>query len=136
VIDIFIPGQPAPQGSKRHVGHGRMVESSKKVKPWREDIRAALLGDDGMPVVRFDGAVACILEFVLPRPKTAPKKSTLFAAKRPDLDKLTRAAFDAITSAGVIEDDSRIVNLLASKRIAEIGGIAGMRLILTTPEAA
>jgi Holliday junction resolvase RusA-like endonuclease len=39
VITVF--GQPAPQGSKRHVGHGVMVESSKKVKPWRQDVVAA-----------------------------------------------------------------------------------------------
>ena len=32
-------GLPAPQGSKRHVGEGRMVESSKRVKPWRRHER-------------------------------------------------------------------------------------------------
>lgn len=31
-------GLPAPQGSKRHVGEGRMVESSKRVKPWRRQV--------------------------------------------------------------------------------------------------
>ena len=34
---------PAPQGSKRHVGNGRMVESSAKVKPWREAVRQEAL---------------------------------------------------------------------------------------------
>ena len=34
-------GLPAPQGSKRHVGEGRMVESSKRVKPWRRQVAAA-----------------------------------------------------------------------------------------------
>ena len=29
---------PAPQGSKKHVGRGILVESSTKVKPWRQDI--------------------------------------------------------------------------------------------------
>ena len=38
---VFIPGVPAPQGSKRHVGGGRLVESSKKVKPWRRAVNAA-----------------------------------------------------------------------------------------------
>jgi hypothetical protein len=32
---------PAPQGSKRHVGNGRMIESSTKVKPWRQAVIAA-----------------------------------------------------------------------------------------------
>ena len=42
---IFIPvrGVPAPQGSKRHIGHGIMIENSKKVKPWRQDVRAAAI---------------------------------------------------------------------------------------------
>ena len=133
MIDIFIPGRPAPQGSKRPIGHGVMIESSKALKPWREDIRCALLSG-GLPMQRFPGAVACTLEFVLPRPKSTPKKATPLASKRPDLDKLTRAAFDAITSAGVIVDDSKIISLTASKRIAEINGVSGMRLILTAQE--
>ena len=33
-------GVPAPQGSKRHVGMGRMIESCKALKPWREMIIA------------------------------------------------------------------------------------------------
>ena len=41
--EIFIPviGIPAPQGSKRHVGHGIMIENSKRVKPWRQDVKEA-----------------------------------------------------------------------------------------------
>ena len=35
-----VHGLPAPQGSKRHVGKGVMVESSKYVKPWREAVKA------------------------------------------------------------------------------------------------
>ena len=36
MIEIKVIGLPAPQGSKRHVGHGVMIESSNNVKPWRE----------------------------------------------------------------------------------------------------
>ena len=43
VITIRVYGTPAPQGSKRHVGRGVMVESSKKVKPWREAVKQAAL---------------------------------------------------------------------------------------------
>jgi len=37
--EIFIPvlGIPAAQGSKKHVGRGILIESSKKVAPWRQD---------------------------------------------------------------------------------------------------
>lgn len=133
-LNVFVSGHAAPQGSKRHVGHGIMVESCKRVKPWRESIRSALTGDDGRPVWRFKGAVACTLEFVLPRPKSTPKRMTPPAIKKPDLDKLGRAVFDAMTSAGVIEDDSRIVGLSARKRLAELDETPGLWLQLE-PEA-
>jgi crossover junction endodeoxyribonuclease RusA len=32
-IVFTVPGKPAPQGSKRHVGRGIMVESSNHVAP-------------------------------------------------------------------------------------------------------
>ena len=130
MIDIFVPGDPAPQGSKRHIGHGSMIESSKAVKPWRSDIRSMLLDAGGHPIATFDGAVACTLAFVMPRPKTAPKRHTPPATKRPDLDKLGRAVGDAIASAGVIPDDSIITELTMSKRLAEIGEPSGVRIQL------
>ena len=84
----------------------------------------------GEPVARFDGAVSCSLAFVLPRPKSTPKRKTPPAVKKPDVDKLTRAAFDAITSSGVIQDDSLIVSVHAMKRLAEIGETPGLRLMI------
>ena len=50
--EIFIPviGIPAPQGSKRHVGNGIMIENSKRVKPWRQDVKEAAL-------THYDGEV-------------------------------------------------------------------------------
>src|SRR3546814_14230461 len=40
-VTLTVHGSPAPQCSKRHVGRGRMIESSQKVKPWRQDVQAA-----------------------------------------------------------------------------------------------
>ena len=40
-VSFTVHGLPAPQGSKRHVGRGVMVESSKRVKPWRGAVKAA-----------------------------------------------------------------------------------------------
>jgi len=34
--NLFVPGAPAPQGSKRHVGNGVMVEASKHRKLRRD----------------------------------------------------------------------------------------------------
>jgi crossover junction endodeoxyribonuclease RusA len=79
MIDIFIPGIPAPQGSKRYVGRGIMIESCKAVKPWRESVRTRLITEDSRPIERIEGAVVSTLEFILPRPKSTPKKRTPLA---------------------------------------------------------
>lgn len=131
ILSVFIPGHPAPQGSKRHVGGGVMIESSKKVKPWRSDIRSALLGQEGGPRMRFEEAVHVHLEFVMPRPVSTPKRSTPPAVKKPDLDKLTRAVFDAIGSAGVWRDDSQVTSAIVGKRIAEIDEIPGCHVTIS-----
>ncbi len=125
-VAFFVPGKPAPQGSKRHVGRGILVESSKEVGPWRE--RVALAAHNAMAGRSVaDGAVSVILYFILPRPKSAPKSRTPAAVKRPDLDKLVRACLDAITDV-IISDDSQVVTIYAHKRIAEIGETAGVEI--------
>lgn len=128
MIAVFVPGDPASQGSKRHVGGGRMVESSKKLKPWRSDVRCHLLDDENQPRARFDGAVHVEAEFVMPRPSGTPKRSEPPAVKKADLDKLLRAIFDAITSSGVWRDDKQVVSVSAAKRLAKIGETPGLHL--------
>ena len=121
---IWIPGIPAPQGSKRHVGNGILIESSKRVGPWRAVVAIAV-GEQTTTVL--DGPVRIELQFVMPRPKATPKRSTPPAVKKPDLDKLTRAVLDAITGVSY-RDDSPVVDLVASKRIAELGEPPGLSL--------
>ena len=117
---IEVNGIPAPQGSKRHVGGGRMVESSRAVGPWREAVRAetqrALAG---VMVPEFDifGPILVDVCFWLPRPKTLPKKVEL-PTKRPDLDKLVRAVLDGLVEGGAFADDSQVVSLIATKDFA------------------
>jgi crossover junction endodeoxyribonuclease RusA len=123
---VFIPGHAAPQGSKRHVGHGVMIESSQRLKPWRSDVQSRLIDADGQPLAKFDKApVKLSLEFILKRPLSTPKRATPQAAKKPDLSKLIRAVEDAITDAGVWYDDSQVVMLQANKRLAELSETPG-----------
>lgn len=128
MIAVFIPGDPAPQGSKRHVGNGRMIEMSKKIKPWRSDVRFHLLDDESQPKARFEGAVHIEAEFVMPRPSGTPKRSTPPAVKKADLDKLLRGLFDAITSSGVWRDDKQVVSVTAAKRLAKLGETPGCHI--------
>lgn len=124
---LFVPGDAAPQGSKRHVGGGRMIESSAKVGPWRERVALAVHAAGVRPLV---GAVAIHLEFVRPRPVSTPKSYTPPATKKPDTDKLARAILDAL--AGIAyADDAQVTDLHATKRLAELGETPGVRITIT-----
>jgi hypothetical protein len=39
----FVPGVPAPKGSLRYVGNGRMIEQVKASVPWRERVNEHVL---------------------------------------------------------------------------------------------
>lgn len=116
MITIVVRGLPAPQGSKRHVGNGRMIESSKKVGPWRDAVRGetqrAMTG-----LAPLDCPVIVRVTFYLPRPASAPKRVTV-PAKYPDIEKLVRSTFDGMTSGGAWADDARVVGHYAEKVFA------------------
>lgn len=130
---IEVRGLPAPQGSKRHVGHGRMVESSKAVGPWREAVRAETQHTmDGR--ASLTGPLQVIIDFHLPRPKShmaarggLRPSAPPWPAGKPDLDKLARAALDGLTSGGAWLDDAQVVTLIARKSYADDQHPPGMR---------
>lgn len=131
ILSWFVPGFAAPQGSKRHVGNGRMIESSKALGPWRE--RIALFSQNATKDVDLiDGAVMARLDFVMRRPISTPKV-TPPAVRRPDIDKLARAVLDGITGV-VIYDDAQVIDLHTTKRIAEIGEQPGVLIQVSNVE--
>lgn len=99
-------GNPAAQGSKRHVGHGRMIEQSAAVAPWRDTVTTAGFGAGPC----LDGPIALRMIFTVARP-TSARKSVLRPCRSPDLDKMTRAVFDAVTAAGLWADDGRVADI-------------------------
>jgi len=124
MITITVRGLPAPQGSKKFVGNGRMVESSKAVGPWREAVRAetqrVMAGR-----APLDGPVRLAVTFYLPRPKShtgargVKRSAPSWLSGRPDLDKLARAALDGLVAGGAICDDALVVELYAVKLYAD-----------------
>lgn len=121
MIEFFVPGKAAPQGSKRHVGRGILIESSKEVGPWRERVALVAHGTmaaerqiRGLTIIPRTQAVTVDVTFYLPRPASLPKKQ-VDMVKRPDIDKLGRAILDALTDV-CFEDDSQVVDLLLYKR--------------------
>jgi len=125
MLTFTVIGDPAPQGSKRHVGHGVMIESSKRVKPWREAVAAAAFtARNGQPPL--DGPLVLTVTFWLPKPASLSRRViALGPFRKPDLSKLVRSTEDALTTAGAIADDARIVRVVAEKRFTPVNGHAG-----------
>jgi len=119
VLEFTVRGMPAPQGSKRYVGtskagRGIMIESSAKVRPWREAVKhAAMTKGFAEPL---DGPLRLDLVLTLPKPASAPKKRQTWPMRKPDLSKLLRSTEDALTDAGVWHDDAQVVEFVAAKR--------------------
>lgn len=128
-LSVTIPGIPAPQGSKRHVGNGILVEASKRLKPWRADAIAAIQAEQhACSCPQFAGPVRIAAVFAFPRPRghyrangTLKPSAPSLHAVRPDLDKLIRALLDAATQSGIIRDDSQVYRIAANKTYAEAG---------------
>lgn len=115
---FIIPGIAAPQGSKRHVGRGRLVEMSKRVKPWRELVAQSIIQRLPEGHVPIEGPVLLEITFYLPRPRAARDRPYPHKGGPGDVDKLVRAVGDAITTSGLWKDDSQVVDLIARKRYA------------------
>ena len=111
-------GDPKPQGSKRHVGNGVLIEASN-VKPWRQTIAAAVFdtwvrSGDNSP---FTEPVVVFATFYMPRPKSVKRPLPSVA---PDLDKLCRALGDGLSiDCEALADDALIVAWKAAKVYAD-----------------
>lgn len=126
VLDVFVPGVPQPQGNHRVSRAGYTYEANPKLKPWRDAValvaRRAWLGRPPL-----DQPVAVDVFFAMPRPKR-PKFDR--PATKPDADKLQRAIGDALETAGVVANDSRIVLWRVAKVYPGSNQPTGARIIL------
>jgi Holliday junction resolvase RusA-like endonuclease len=133
-FELTVHGLPAPQGSKKYVGHrfnkryGKelpvLVESSKKVDPWRRDVAKTAMA--APPTELFDGPLIADMVFSMPRPKghfgTGRNAGSLRPSApavpfvMPDLSKLVRSTEDALKGI-VWRDDSLVV---AYGRLAKV----------------
>lgn len=117
-VELIVWGtEPGPQGSKRHVGGGRLIEASKKVAPWRAAVALAVseLWNRELEIITFDKPVEVAIHFYLPKPPSVKRD---YPSVPPDLDKLCRSTFDGLVQGGILKDDSLIVRLIASKDYA------------------
>lgn len=110
--------EPGPQGSKRHVGNGRLIEASKKVAPWRAAVADAVAKAwlDYEKFVVYEDAVEVDITFYLPRGASVRRPLPI---KPPDIDKLARSTLDGLVQGGALADDALVTELSVRKRYAD-----------------
>ena len=135
-LDVFVPGIPVAKGSThafKHPTTGAIITqqtNAKKQKPWAACIALAVKQKWEGGLAR--GAVILSMLFIFPRPKkhygtgrnadklkaSAPHTKT----SRPDLDKLIRCVYDALTGV-VWKDDSQVVESWERKVYGDEPGV-------------
>ena len=131
-LHIVARGSPTPQGSKRAfqprrkdgtpAGKPRVIEQTHdRLKSWRAAVvDAALEATRNGQVPPLRGPLIAAVTFTLKRPRShfrTGRYATLlrddappYPAGTPDSSKLLRAAEDALTDAGIWEDDAQVVD--------------------------
>lgn len=114
MIQAFVPGIPQPQGSKNAYVRGNravLVEANKKLPAWRQAVIDKLEAAN-VSCQPLQGAVDAQIVFFMPRPKSVTR---LLPTVKPDIDKMIRAILDCGTKAGIYNDDSQVIEIVAHK---------------------
>jgi Holliday junction resolvase RusA-like endonuclease len=111
VIQFFVPGHPAPKGSRtvgrRKDGSTFTRPANRNEKAWTEAVALVARAHGWLPA-----PYAVRLAFVMPRPKRPSYEWPV----RGDCDKLERGTLDGLQLAGVISEDKHVIDLASSKR--------------------
>jgi len=151
-VSFRVFGTPGAQGSKKgwaikkdgaYTGQVAQSENSKKVAPWRSDVKAAAEEAVGPGWKPWEGPCEVTAKFIFARPKShyrtgrnahllrddAPYYVT--SVSKGDLDKLLRSTGDALTSSGVFKDDSLIAKFKDVEKVYgdREGAIITLRLL-------
>ena len=129
----FVRGVPAPQGSKTagitNVGKPFLRDANPTtLMAWRTAINFVL--QDKWTGSPWEGPVVVDLAFTLLRPPSVSAKRRPHPGVIPDLDKLARAALDAMTGI-CFKDDAQVVEIAAVKGYDDEGDGPGLGIILS-----
>lgn len=115
-LSFFVTGIPLAQGRPRFRRAGKVVQTYEPAtsKSWKESVRWQAIEymrkeKKGM----IEGAMEASLVFLLPRPKSLPKK-VKHHTKKPDLDNLEKSIFDALEGIAY-KNDSQICKMTGQK---------------------
>lgn len=134
-ISFTVHGVAQPKGSTRaFMPKGArfpvVTSDNKSLKGWEQTIRGELQvvmarTNKATLAAIFESPVAVGLRFHLPRPKS--KKKAKYPTTKPDVDKLARAAIDALSGVA-FKDDNQVVAVQARKVYAD--GAAKVEIII------
>jgi len=123
-LEFFIPGCPKPQGRPRATNFGKHARVYSVKTEWRcmcTKVAHDLLKSQG----QYNEAIAVTIEYYFQRPKshygTGRNQDKLKASapkyhiSKPDNDNLNKAVLDAFGDAGLLKNDSQVVNLISRK---------------------
>jgi len=142
LLTCHIPGKPVAKQRPRMTRDGHAYTPAA-TRQW-ERYAATLLGHCWHPRDPLDAPVVVEIVVVLPRPKTRPNSLAAHAwmatgcpaIGRSDVDNFAKAGLDAMVKAGVIVDDTRVVDLRARKVYADPGQGPGVVVTMRAWEAA
>lgn len=151
-LHLTVEGLPISQGSMTSIIKGRwnatrtfftaytrkdgmplvetVANNDKKLRPWRKQMTAEMLDAwGGQPWLELTDIFVSV-EFRFPRRAqdlradgTPKPRAPFYKRSAPDVDKLQRAVFDALTDAQVWRDDSLVVDVHARKVYADAPGV-------------
>jgi Holliday junction resolvase RusA-like endonuclease len=129
-IEFFVPGIPKAQ-ARTGKGFNAKTGASWRYDPktsaeWKAQV--AWIARQNYAGDLLGGPLVMLLVFVLPRPKSLPKKIREHVRK-PDLSNLLKAVEDALKGV-LYHDDSQLVDINISK---EYGSPPGVRITVQKP---
>ena len=126
LYQVFVSGVPKAQPRPRMTAKGHAYNPGS-ADAWKDAVCAEFLSCRRGEAI--SGPVRLRVRFYLPAPKGAKKaEGETPHARKPDLDNLLKAVMDAMSMAGVWEDDSRVFETAASKW--QTSGKTGAQIIV------
>lgn len=139
-LSFFVRGVPVTKGSLVAVSRNRadgssyatlFEQSGAKLTEWRALIATGAKRAMGREMP-FSGPLYVQLRFFFPRPPSHSKAQRaipwVYGNHRYDVDKLCRAALDAIGDAAIWKDDSQVAVLHSDKRYCDEDERPGVRI--------
>lgn len=114
VITFKILGIPVPKGRPRFTRVAGFVRTYTPLKThrWEKIVRGQAVSY--RPKYLWEGPITMSLTFMMPRPKSMPKK-VVYHIKKPDLDNLAKSVKDALQGI-IYKTDSQIIILNLEKK--------------------